>query len=232
MKDIIDAVSSSRRLKIFTAYYAFIYIAICLSLNLIHEYIPFFSSTVGTLVYKLVDVLIKAPFLYGLIRGIVTKNYHFAEGVASFAEKQNYGAYATYVCVGMAYEVIALFLSKINFAAISVVVVIMQLLVNYYLVIMYFVAIKDGGRVSLVKSLDVCIDRFRGKWLNVVSAELFMFAASFLSLLISSMAAEFLPAHESVSLILACINELQYGFLVVTWPIYYLYYYKLVFEEE
>jgi hypothetical protein len=197
-----------------------------------HEYIPFFSSEIGTLVYKLVDVLIKAPFMYGLIRGIVTKNYHFAEGIASFGETQNYGVYAAYVCIGMIYEIISFFLSKINFAAITVVAVIIQLLVNYYLVMMYFVAIKNDGRALLVKSLDVCIDKFKSKFWNVISAELFMFAVSFLSLLISSMAAEFLPGHESVSLILTCINELQYGFLVVTWPIYYLYYYRLVFEEE
>jgi len=232
MKDIIDSVSASRRLKIFTAYYAFLYIAICLALNLIYEYIPFFSSDVGKWIYKFADVLIKAPLMYGLIRGIVTKNYHFADGVASFGESKNYATYAVYIGVGMVHELVAFLLSKINFGAITVLAVILQLIVNYYLVILYFVAINNDGKALPLKALDTCVDRLKGRWGGVITVEIFMFAVSFLSLLISSMAAEFLPKHESVSLILTCINELQYGFLVVTWPIYYLYYYRLVFEEE
>lgn len=232
MKEILDSVMSSRRLKLFSASYVFVYLILCLIMNSIYELIPFFSSTVGSLIYKAVDILIKAPFMYGLVRGIVTKNYRFAEAISAYFETNNYLTYAHYIGISLVYEVISEYLGMLNWTVMTVVLVLLRVALNIYLITMYIASIEKGGVVSPTDVAQIYIDRLKSSAGKAITAELFMFAINFVSLLISSMAAEFLPKHNVVPVILTCITEVQYGIMIVSWPVYYLYYYRLFYGKE
>jgi hypothetical protein len=58
---------------------------------------------------------------------------------------------------------------------------------------------------------------------RVFVAEIFMMVISYLSLYIAVMLAELLPAHRIVSYALTCLSTVQFGFIILSWPVYYLY---------
>ena len=84
---------ASRRLKIFTAYYAMMYVVILLIFNFVATMVPFFSAGVGRIIFKFITLIIDAPFFYGLVRGIINKNYNAAAELGAFTEVKKFGAY-------------------------------------------------------------------------------------------------------------------------------------------
>ena len=90
MREIFENVSGSPRLRRFTTSYLMIYFIITLSVNLLIRYLPILDTTALVHVKNLVVYFIEGALLYGLIRGIVTKNYRVGDGIASFCETENY----------------------------------------------------------------------------------------------------------------------------------------------
>ena len=238
MNSIIDSVMASRRLKIFTAYYAMLYVVINLILNLVATGVPFFGSGVGKIIFKLVSLAIQAPFIYGLIRGLITKDYSTSKGFGAFGETKNFASYATYIAISLAYELVGMAIEPLVNPESSlytlgsilyVVYTLLRFFLNGFLIKMYFDCI-DGGRVSLGATLQGFGKLLSGKTMKFVSAELFMLVIGGVSMIVSTTIANILPSHWSVSIILACINSVQYGFIILSWPVYYLYY-RWAFEE-
>lgn len=239
MNAIIDSVMASRRLKIFTAYYAMIYVIINLLLSLVNSSVPFFATDPGKIVYKLVAAMIQAPFIYGLVRGIVTKDYKVSAGLSAFAEVKNFGAYFAYVAVTLAYELINMLIGSAAAAeggnqtvllVISAIVALLRFIINFFLVKMYFDSIDNEGRPDLGRTVKGCVGLLTKRPLKLVWAELFMFIASCAVTVISVVLAQILPKHWVVGSVIACLNSVQYGFIILSWPVYYLYY-KASFEE-
>lgn len=239
MNSIIDSVAASRRLKIFTAYYAMIYVVVNLVLNLVKTGVPLFDTTAGGLVFKLISLLIQAPFMYGLIRGIITKSYNVAEGLKAFAETRNYLTYLVYIAISFIYEVIGALATALGESegdaatvgfVIAVIVTLFRFVLNLFLVKMYFDSIDADGKLSLEATFKGCGELLTKRPMKFVGAELFMLVVGIAATVVSSMLAGILPAHWSVSLILSCLNSVQYGFITLTWPVYYLYY-RASFEE-
>lgn len=238
MNSIIDSVMASRRLKIFTAYYAMIYVVVNLLLNLLATGVPFFVEGVGKLVFKLIALVIQAPFIYGLVRGIITKEYSVSKALGAFGEAGNYLTYGAYIAISLAYELLGMAIVPLGKAegalltvgtVLYVIHALLKFFLNLFLVKMYFDSI-DNGNLSLVASVRGCGRLLSKKPMKFVSAELFMFVVGGIAMIISSTVANVLPQHWSVSLILSCINSVQYGFIILSWPVYYLYY-RWAFEE-
>ena len=233
MNSVIESVVGSRRLKIFTAYYLMVYTVAILSLNLIKSYVPFFGQSIGSFVYILISLFVKAPLMYGLIRGIVTKDFRMTKALGAFGDVKAYGAYAVYVAATLAYEGASYLVSLIPFEIVgtvmSVLMIVVSLLVNCFLVKMYFDSIDNGGKPDLVKSFKGCGTALGRVPLKILGAEILFIVSRYLSLYISAMFVSLLPQYAAVSLVFSCLNEILYGFLILIWPIYYLYY-KTIFE--
>jgi hypothetical protein len=238
MNSIIDSVMASRRLKIFTAYYAMIYVVVNLVLNLVASAVPFFGDGVGRIVFKLISLVIQAPFIYGLVRGIINKNYNATAELGAFTEVKNFGTYGVYISVNLVYAIIGMLIEPLGQTTgtlytvgsiLYVVYTLFQFVLNLFLVKLYFDSI-DNGRVSFTATLKGCAKLLKNKPMKFVAAEVFMLIAGLAVTVISSMIAGLLPEHISVSVILSCINSVQYGFIILSWPVYYLYY-RWAFEE-
>lgn len=238
MNSIIDSVSASRRLKIFTAYYAMMYVVINLIFNLILEYVAFFGAGVGRIAFKAVTLLVQAPFMFGLVRGIITKEYSISKALGAFGEAGNYPVYAVYIVTMLAYDVLGFAIAPMGSATGTVLTVgtvlfvahaILKFFVGLFLVKLYFDSI-DSRKLSIGTTLKSCGKLLSKKPMKFVGAELFMLVVSGISMVISSTVANILPAHWTVSLIITCINSVQYGFIILSWPVYYLYY-RWAFEE-
>lgn len=230
MNSIIDSVTASRRLKIFMTYYVMVYVAASLLLNLLKNYVSFFDGDVGKVVFALISLLIKAPIIYGMVRGIVNKNYKISSALCAFFEVKNYGVYALYALINIAYELVYALVSGLAAGALSIVLIVVRLLINFYLVELYFESIDAGGKLSLGKSLKGCA-RVLGKYpLKVLGAELLLLVSNAVAFLISSTFISVLPQHAAVELVILSLNDILYGFLILVWPVYYLYY-KYLLEE-
>ena len=238
MNSIIDSVMASRRLKIFTAYYAMMYVVILLILNLVANMVPFFSAGAGRIIFKFITLVIQAPFFYGLVRGIVNKDYNVAKGIAAFTEIGNFTSYGMYIAVSLVYEIAGMAIEPLGQATGNLYTVglvlytvhaILQFVKNLLLVKLYLDSIENG-KISIGTTLKGCGTLLAKRPLKFVCAELFMLVAGLAVTVISSMLAGLLPGHWSVSLVLSCINSVQYGFIILSWPVYYLYY-KSAFDE-
>ena len=238
MNSIIDSVMASRRLKIFTAYYAMMYVVILLIFNFVATIVPFFSAGVGRIIFKLITLIIDAPFFYGLVRGIINKNYNAAAELGAFTEVKNFGAYGAYIGVNLVYAIIGMLIEPLGQTTgtlytvgsiLYVVYTLFQFVLNMFLVKLYIDSI-DSGNVSFTATLKGCAKLLKNKPMKFVAAELFMLVVGLAVTLISSTIAGLLPEHVSVSIILSCINSVQYGFIILSWPVYYLYY-RWAFED-
>ena len=239
MNSIIDSVTASRRLKIFMTYCVMTYVVLNLLLNLLKNYVSFFGGGTGALVYAFISLLVKAPLIYGMVRGIVTKNYKFSSSLGAFGEVKNYGVYAAYAIVNITYEIIYALIDGFSkdggtlaavAGALSVILIVARLLINFYLVELYFESIDVSGKLALGKSIKGC-SRVLGKYpLKVLGAELLMLASNAVAFLISSTFISMLPKNDAVSLIILSLNDILYGFLILVWPVYYLYY-RYLLEE-
>ena len=240
MNSIIESVNSSRRLKIFMTYCVMTYLTFGLLLSLMKTYVPFFSGGIGALVYALVALFVKAPLIYGMVRGIATKNYNFSSALSAFGEVKNYGVYGAYVVINIAYEVIYVLAESLAMgegviatvgSILSIIFIVARLLINFFLVAMYFESIAVDGRLSIgntVKKTSKALGRVP---LKVLGAEMLLVVANFLSLYISSLFVSVLPSHSVVTLIFTSLHEILFGAVIIIWPVYYLYYKQIVLEE-
>lgn len=232
---------ASRRMKIFTAYYAMLYVIICLVLNLLNTNVAFFKDGAGQIVYSLIAVTVQAPFIYGLVRGLATKDYRISEGLKAFGETKNYGVYGMYIAVTVVFDALEFGVSLLGTdkegsvliasTVLSAVLTLFKLVLNMFFVKLYLDAINADGRLDLSRTLKGCIGLLTKKPLKIVAAELLMLIAGGASTVISIMLVGLLPKHWVVPLIVTSINSVQYGFIIISWPVYYLYY-KNSFEEE
>ena len=238
MNSVIESVVGSRRLKIFTAYYLMVYTVIILLLNLVKSYILFFGQGIGSIVYIFISLFVKAPLMYGLIRGIVTKDFSMSKALGSFSDVKAYGAYGVYVATTLAYEGISYLVSLLAnkggalgaFGIVtSYLMILVSLLVNVFLVKMYFDSIDNGGKTDLAKSLKGCAAALGRVPMKILGAEVLFIVSRYLSLYVSALFVSLLPKYAAISLVFSCLNEILYGFLILIWPIYYLYY-KTIFE--
>lgn len=239
MNSIIDSVTASRRLKIFMTYYVMMYVILSLLLNLLKNYVLFFGDGVGAYVHAFILLLVKAPLVYGMVRGIITKNYKFSSSLGVFGEVKNYGVYGVYALINIAYEIIYVFIEELSkgegtlaavAGALSIILIAVRLLINFYLVELYFESIDAGGKLALGKSIKGC-SRVLGKYpLKVLGAELLMLVSNAVAFLISSTFISMLPQNDAVSLVILSLNDILYGFLILVWPVYYLYY-RYLLEE-
>lgn len=233
MSEIVTNVMGSPRLRRFSATYAMFYIVVVLVMNYIGG-LSLFGSAPLSYVFSLLSFTVQAPLLFGCIRGITTREYSFGKGLAAFGEVDKYPFYLAYIAVNVIYEVVYGLISPLangegTMATVGVVLsgvmVVVRFAVNFLLVGLFFDAVFGGEKPSLspqrvLKRFWTAISDHPGKALG---AEIFMAISSYLSLYIAAMLAELLPAHWVVSYILTCFVQVQFGFIVVSWPIYYLY---------
>ena len=238
MREIFENVSGSPRLRRFTTSYLMVYFIITLSVNLLIRYLPILDTTALVHVKNLVVYFVEGALLYGLIRGIVTKNYRFGDGIASFGETENYIFYLAYSIVNTLYNALysltTLLADKegavgIVGTVLTVVLLVFRLLINFGLVRLYFEKLVFGNKNLNVGSV------FRGSIKTVsehpkriILAELMPVAVKYVSTLmgvaIISVVSPGVDSHWMVSFVTSCLVTVQFGALVYVWPVYYLYY--------
>lgn len=235
MSEAISAVLASPRLKRFSATYAMIYIVICLIFNYIGS-LSVFSSFPMSYVVLLVSLAVQAPFMFGCIRGIVTKNYNFSKGIGCFGEFDKYPFYLAYIAINFVYEIIYDLVFSLTDKegamqtvglALSIVSLLVRILLNFLVIRIYFDAIfYDGGKpkFSISHSFKGFAQVIESKPGKLIAAEILMWVVGFLSLRLATTLASFLPTHAIVAPLLSCLVAVQFGLIVLTWPVYYLYY--------
>ena len=232
MIDIFTNVMNSRRLRRFLAFYTLAYLAMCVALNFVGS---FFEGVVLNYLFKLLNYTVQAPFIFGCVRGIVTKDLRFGKGIAAFGEVDKYPFYLAYILLNTAYDIVYSLVSDLSgvegaMATVGTVLLalmlVIRVLMNFLSVGVYFNAIFFDGSKP-VFSISRIFGGFRNaltkKPGRVVAAEVFMLVANFLSLQIAVTLAQILPTHNVVPFILTCLSGVQFGFIILTWPIYYLY---------
>ena len=81
MIDIFTVVMNSRRMRRFMAVYALAYFILCLTLNYVSQ---FFTGVIPSYIYLILSNALQSPFVYGCVRGIVTRDYRFGKGMAAY----------------------------------------------------------------------------------------------------------------------------------------------------
>ena len=112
----------------------------------------------------------------------------------------------------------------------TVVVFVLGLALNFYLVKLFFEGIFSEETLFSPQTVGKdCYATLLAKPKRVIAAEAFRLVVLFVSTIISALLASLIPSHVLVSYALSCLNAVQYGFIIVSWPVYYLYY-KDTFE--
>jgi hypothetical protein len=237
MKEVFDSVSDSPRLRRFSTSYVLIYFILTLVFNLVFKLVPVLNTFAGGYPKSFVVFLFDAALLYGLIRGIVTKNYKIGDTLGSFADVSAYPLYLTYAGINLALEILAGVISGAvkNIAALSIAVTvvffILELLVNFFIVRLFFDRILLKSRTMNFKGVfESCKNVLANKASRVVSIEVMNIVVNFISLTVLTFVSVYLPKNnDTVSFVLTCLSTVKLGMLIYTWPIYYLYY-KDTFE--
>lgn len=245
MSEIVTNVMGSPRLRRFTATYAMFYIVVVLVMNYIGG-LWIFKSAPMSYVFSVLNFTVQAPLLFGCVRGIATREYNFGKGLSAFGEVDKYPHYLAYIALNVVYEIAYGLVSPLangegTMATVGLVLsgimVVVRFAVNFLLVGLFFDAVFGVEKPSLspgriLKRFSSAVADHPGK---VLGAEIFMAISSYLSLYIAAMLAELFPAHWIVSYVLTCFVQVQFGFIVLSWPIYYLYCKKIYgitdFEE-
>lgn len=235
MSEVISAVLANRRLRRFTATYAMMFVVISLILNYIKTF-SVFDKPPLSLLYMLVSVAVQAPFMFGCIRGIVTKNYSVAKGLGAFAEKDKYVFYLAYIAVNVIYEMsYAAVLSLASAGGtlgsvgivLTVIMIIVRILLNALVIKIYLDAIffeREKPRFLIGNIFRGFLKAISDKPGRIIAAEAFTWVVNFVSLRLASSLAGILPAHDIVPLALSCAAAVQFGFIILSWPIYYIYF--------
>ena len=221
-------VSESRRLRRFSATYAMAYVVVVLIMNYIGR-LSLFKGVPMSYIFTVVNLIVQTPLLFGFVRGAVTREYDFAKGLTAYVETDKYPFYLAYICVNAAFDIVYSLTGMIGGSfgtVLSVIMIVLRFPVKFLLVGIFFGAIfadskKPHFSVSeIIKNFSEAVSRAPFKMLV---PEIFMMVVSYLSLYIAAMLAELLPAHWIVSYVLTCCTTVQFGFIVISWPIYYLY---------
>ena len=238
MKDILDSVSASPRLRRFTTYYMMLYFAVTLAVNLLVRYVPVINDFAGGHVKSFVIFLIEGALMYGLIRGIVTKSYNIGDAVGAFGETENYLFYLAYAVINTAYGVLYSLVSMLSEKSgtlgtigliLSALFIVVRFLVNFALVRLYFDKILFGAKkLDIAGVCKACADVFVNKPLRLFAAEgmllLVKYIATLLGSVIVAMTISAFGDHWAISFIATCFVTIQFGALIYVWPVYYLYY--------
>ncbi len=238
MREILENVSGSPRLRRFTTSYLMIYFIITLSVNLLVKYMPILNTTLLVHVKNLVVYFIEGALLYGLIRGIVSKNYRFGDGIASFGETENYIFYLAYAAVNTIYSAVYSIMSTLTEkegavgtvgTVLTVVLLVFRLIINFGLVRLYFDKLLFGRKtLDLGGVLRGSVNTASDHTKRIIKAELMLVAVKYVSTLlgvaIMSVVAPGVDGHWAVSFITTCLVTVQFGALIYVWPVYYLYY--------
>lgn len=231
MKEVFDSVSESPRLRRFTTSYVLIYFIITLVFNLVTEYLPILGRFLGGHPFKLVIYLVEAALTYGLVKGIVTKNYRISDALGSFGDSAAYPVYATYAALYLVFNVTQDLVSKIvsGMATVglilSIAFLLLRLFINFFMVRVYFgkILLNEKG-VDFKGALDDCLGVLKKAPGRVISIEVMKLVVNFVAASLSVLLAGMLPAHSTVSFALSCLMTVQFGMLIYSWPVYYIYY--------
>ena len=239
MNEVIDAVMSGKRLKKFAAKYALLFFCLTLAVSALKLTVPFFKNPFGSYLLTLFSLVIEAPLVYGLMRGIVMKDYRFSTGLSVFSKTACYrycflyvGLRFVYNCLNGAVSALAAAKGLLGILGwlLTVVVFVLGLALNFYLVKLFFEGIFSEETLFSPQTVgNDCYATLLAKPKRVIAAEAFRLVVLFVSTIISALLASLIPSHVLVSYALSCLNAVQYGFIIVSWPVYYLYY-KDTFE--
>ena len=238
MKNIFESVSASPRLRRFATSYMLLYFIIMLTVNLIGKYAPIINIFAGGYVKDFVVYLIEGALLYGLIRGICNKDYRMSDALASFGEMKNYLYYLTYAVVNTVYNIVYSLASGLTadgsaLATLGTVLVVLltifRLAINFALVRLYFDKILFcADTFDPVSVCKACIDTVIHNPLRIVAAEIMMlivkYVAVFFGTLFVMALTSMIGTHWAISFVATCFVTIQFGALIYSWPVYYLYY--------
>ena len=231
MKEVFDSVSESPRLRRFTTSCVLIYFIITLVFNLLTGYFPILSSFLGGHPFKMVMYLVEAALTYGIVKGIVTKNYRISDALGSFGDSAAYPLYATYAVLYIIFGIVQELVSKpVSGMAtvglvISIVFLLLRLFINFLMVRAYFgsILLNEKG-VDFKNVWSDCLRILKNAPGRVVSIEAMKLIVNFVAVSLSVLLAGILPAHGAVSFALTCLITVQFGMLIYSWPVYYIYY--------
>ena len=238
MRNIFESVSASPRLRRFATSYMLIYFTITVALNLVGKYLPIVNSFAGGHVKSFVVSLIEGALLFGLIRGIADKDYRMNKALASFGESENYIYYLVYAAANTLYNLIFELASPLTaegnkLIAIGYVLTItlnlVKFILNFALVRLYFEKILFKSQsLDLGRVCNSCIDTVKNKPLRIVAAEVMMLIVRYVSVFFATLLVMFMTSmvgtHWAVSFVGSCLVAVQFGALIYSWPVYYLYY--------
>ena len=215
----------------FTARLAAIYFIAVLAINFTGS-IPMLKTPPVSYLFMVLSLVILTPLLFGCIRGVVTRDYDFRRALGAFGETDKYPAFLSYICLSAAFEIVdslIRMLSSVEGAAtlasvLSAITIIISIPIKFLLVGILFEAIFEEGKpFSIMSAIKKFIGVLTGSPIKIVVAEIFNIIVNYFSLYVSIMLAELLPAHWASSVALTCVHSVQFGFIAVTLPIYYLY---------
>ena len=238
MRNIFESVSASPRLRRFAASYMLIYFIITVSINLVGQYLPVVNAFAGGHVKAFVVFLIEGALLFGLIRGISDKDYRMNKALSSFTETENYLYYLIYAAVNTVYNVIFSLVSPLtaegsSFAAVgwvlTVIINVFRFVLNFALVRLYFEKILfKSNTLDIAHVCKDCLLTVKNKPLRIVAAEAMMLIVKYVAVFFGTLIVMFLTSmvgtHWAVSFLGSCLVAVQFGALIYSWPVYYLYY--------
>lgn len=238
MRTIFESVSASPRLRRFSASYMLLYFIIMLTVNLLSKFLPSLDIFLGGYVKDFAVFLIEGALLYGLIRGIFEKDYRLHRSLSSFGDTKNYMYYLVYAVVNTIYNVIFDLVSLLTVEGsalvtlgwvLTVIINLVRFILNFALVRLYFEKILFAKeKLDLLHVCRSVVLTVKNKPLRIVAAEIMMLFVRYASLifgtLLVSVATGIIGTHWAVSFIGSCIVSIQFGALIYSWPVYYLYY--------
>ena len=238
MNNIFESVCASPRLRRFSTSYMLLYFIIMLSVNLISQYAPIVDSFAGGYIKDFIVFLIEGALLYGLVRGICNKDYRLSDALSSFGDTKNYLYYLIYATVNTVYNVVYSLASGLTaegsaLATLGTVLVVLltiiRFVINFALVRLYFDKILFGAeKLDVVKVCKASADTVVHKPLRILAAEIMMLIVKYVSIFFGALLVMALTSaigtHWAVSFIGTCIVTVQFGALIYSWPVYYLYY--------
>ena len=238
MKNIFESVSASPRLKRFCASYMLLYFIIMLVVNLTGKLFPFLDSLIIGNVKDLAVYLIEGALLYGLIQGISEKDYRMTRSLSSFTDTNNYVYYLIYAGVKTVYSISFDLISPLTNAeggiatfgwVLTVAVNIVGFVINFALTRLYFEKILfKSERLDLVKVCRSCFETIKQKPLRIVGAEVMMLIVKYVAVVFGTILVMFMTSmvgtHWAVSFVGSTLVSIQFGALIYSWPVYYLYY--------
>ena len=238
MRNIFESVSASPRLRRFSASYMMLYFIIMLTVNLFIKLFPVIDAFPIGYIKDLAVFLVEGALLYDLISGISEKDYRLSRSLASFSNAKNYPYYLIYAAVNTVYsalfDLVSLTTAEGSSIAsigwvLTVVINLIRFLLNFALVRLFFERILfKKETLDLAHVCRSCLDTVIHKPLRIVAAEVMMFLVKYASVFFGTLLVMFMTSmvgtHWAVSFVGSTLVSIQFGALIYSWPVYYLYY--------